>query len=43
MQPESQEQESFHTYEHNPVPWWVALMWIAFFVFAISYLLVNLL
>lgn len=32
----------FHTYEPNPVPWWVTVLWIAFLVFGVTYLLVQL-
>jgi len=32
----------YHIYESNPVPWWVALVWLAFFGFAIVYLIRNL-
>jgi hypothetical protein len=32
----------WHIYEPNPVPWWVALLWLAFFVFAVVYLIRNL-
>jgi hypothetical protein len=29
----------WHSYESNPVPWWVALVWLWFFAFGIVYLL----
>ncbi len=32
----------FHTYEPNPVPWWVSALWLGFFVFGVAYLIVNL-
>jgi hypothetical protein len=32
----------FHIYDANPAPWWVAVLWLAFFVFAVTYLLTNL-
>jgi len=32
----------WHIYEANPVPWWVALAWLAFIAFAIVYLIRNL-
>ena len=32
----------YHVYEANPVPWWVAAVWLAFFAFAIVYLLRHL-
>jgi hypothetical protein len=33
----------YHIYEANPVPWWVALVWLGFFAFAIAYLITSLL
>jgi hypothetical protein len=33
---------SYHIYESNPVPWWVALVWLAFFVFGVTYLIRSL-
>jgi hypothetical protein len=35
--------ENYHTYESNPVPWFIALLWGAFFIFGVSYLVINLL
>lgn len=35
--------DRYHVYDANPVPWWVTTLWLAFFVFAFGYLLVNLL
>jgi hypothetical protein len=32
----------YHIYESNPVPWWVALVWLFFIAFAIAYLITNL-
>ena len=32
-----------HTYEANPAPWWVAVMWIVYLVGGATYLVVNLL
>ena len=32
----------YHIYESNPVPWWVALAWLSFVGFAITYLIRNL-
>jgi hypothetical protein len=37
------EGERWHIYESNPAPWWIGLLWLAFFVFAVFYLIVNLL
>lgn len=31
----------FQTYESNPVPWWITLLWTSFFVFGVAYLLIN--
>lgn len=36
------EDERWHLYEANPIPWWVALMWLGFFAFGVVYLVVNL-
>lgn len=36
------EDGTYHIYESNPVPWWVALVWLAFIAFAITYLIRNL-
>jgi len=36
------EVESYNRYEANPVPWWVSLVWVSFFVFGVVYLVVNL-
>jgi hypothetical protein len=33
----------WHIYESNPAPWWIGVLWLGFFVFAITYLIVNLL
>ena len=33
------EEARWHTYESNPIPWWVALVWLWFFGFGIVYLL----
>ena len=35
-------EDGYHIYESNPVPWWVALVWLAFIAFAITYLIRNL-
>jgi hypothetical protein len=37
------EEARYHTYESHPAPWWVALLWAAFFVFGVTYLITNLL
>ena len=42
-QPDTPLDERYHIYDANPAPWWVAAIWLAFFVFAFCYLIVNLL
>ncbi|MFQ5770555.1 MAG: hypothetical protein ACE5HX_08470 [bacterium] len=37
------DEQNYHTYEPNPVPWWIVLMWIGYFIFGIVYILKNLL
>jgi hypothetical protein len=37
------EGEQYHIYESHPVPWWIALLWLSFFIFGVTYLIVNLL
>ncbi len=37
------ESERYHVYDANPAPWWLTTLWLVFFVFAFTYLLVNLL
>jgi len=32
----------WHIYEANPAPWWVAVLWAAFFLFGVVYLIRNL-
>lgn len=32
------ESERFHRYDDNPTPWWIALLWLGFFVFSAVYL-----
>jgi len=41
--PETPLDESYHIYDSNPVPWWLTLVWLAFFAFGVSYLILNLL
>lgn len=41
--PEIELDARFHTYESNPVPWWLTVVWISFLVFGFVYLVVNLL
>jgi hypothetical protein len=35
--------ERYHAYEGNAAPWWLSALWLAFFVFAFTYLMLNLL
>ncbi|HZR82716.1 MAG TPA: hypothetical protein VFD92_16600 [Candidatus Binatia bacterium] len=37
------EDEAPHRYESNPAPWWIGVLWAAFFAFGVAYLIVNLL
>ena len=32
----------YHIYESNPVPWWLALIWLTFLICGATYLIVNL-
>jgi hypothetical protein len=32
----------YNTYEPNPVPWYVTVLWLCFVVFGVSYLVLNL-
>jgi len=34
--------QSYHAYEANPAPWWIALLWLSFFAFGAAYLILNL-
>ncbi len=41
--PETELEESrYNRYEANPVPWWISLLWVSFFVFGVLYLIINL-
>ena len=40
--PDQQLDHSYNIYEHHPVPWWVALVWLTFFCFGAGYLILNL-
>ena len=42
-QPETQLDEEYHIYESNPAPWWIAVLWLSFFIFGVTYLILNLL
>jgi hypothetical protein len=32
----------YDTYQSNPVPWWISLLWVSFFLFGVIYLITNL-
>ena len=32
----------YHIYEANPVPWWIATVWLVFLIFAVVYLIRSL-
>jgi hypothetical protein len=32
----------YHVYESNPAPWWLAVIWAAYLIFGVTYLIVNL-
>jgi hypothetical protein len=36
------EDDKYHVYDANPAPWWVGAVWLGFFVFGVSYLILNL-
>lgn len=40
--PETQLDERYHIYESNPAPWWIGLLWVAYLIFGVVYLIVNL-
>jgi len=41
--PQEKTKRNYHTYEANPMPWWLALLWLCFFAFAFVYLFRSLL
>jgi hypothetical protein len=41
-QPTQELDPRHQTYESHPVPWWVAVLWLAFLVGGATYLVVNL-
>lgn len=42
MSEQPQQPGRYHAYESNPVPWWIALLWVSFLLFGVIYLIVNL-
>jgi len=41
--PDIELEQRFHTYESNPIPWWLTVVWMSFFIFGLVYLVVALL
>ncbi len=35
--------DRYHTYESNPVPWWLTVVWVSFLLFGLIYMIVSLL
>lgn len=40
--PDTDLDHAYHAYEANPVPWWVAVLWVAFLIGGATYLVFNL-
>ncbi|HXJ36861.1 MAG TPA: hypothetical protein VMS22_22725 [Candidatus Eisenbacteria bacterium] len=40
--PDTELDHRHHTYEANPAPWWMAIVWIVFLIGGAVYLVVNL-
>lgn len=36
-------EQNYHTYESHPVPLFIALLWAAYFLFSVTYLVINIL
>jgi hypothetical protein len=41
--PDTPLDERWHVYEANAAPWWIAVIWLAFFAFGVTYLVRSLL
>jgi hypothetical protein len=41
-QPGTELDHRLHTYEANPAPWWMAVLWVVFLIGGAAYLVVNL-
>ncbi len=41
--PDTEFDQRFHTYESNPIPWWLTVVWMSFLVFGLVYLVLSLL
>ena len=37
----AQQESRFHTYSSHVIPWYIRLMWIVFWIFAIAYVVAN--
>jgi len=40
--PENFLDDRYQTYESNPAPWWIGVIWLGFLAFGALYLIVNL-
>ncbi len=40
--PDNTLDQRYHTYESNPLPWWLTVIWISFLIFGAAYLVVSL-
>ncbi len=40
---QSLEDGHYHIYESNPAPWWIGVLWLGYFIFGVTYLILNLL
>jgi len=41
--PQPLDEERYHTYVGTRIPWYVRLMWVAFWIFAVTYVITWLL
>lgn len=41
-QPTVEEEHQFHHYRGNEIPWYVRMIWVGFWIFAVYYVVVNL-
>ena len=40
--PEQELNEAYHSYDPNPAPWWVGILWVCYLIFGAAYLIINL-
>jgi hypothetical protein len=40
-QPGPEQEHSFHHYRGNAIPWYVRVIWIGFWIFAVYYIIAN--